>query len=50
MQTLTEYTFDILRWLDRFLIRLVSKFGIYKKDDPSSFQLTPVRCCVYRAC
>lgn len=27
---------DILRWLDRMLIRLVQKFGEYNKDDPTS--------------
>jgi len=32
---------DILRWLDRMLIRLVSKFANYRKDDPGSFQLAP---------
>eukprot|EP00050_Salpingoeca_kvevrii_P010416 m.8299 g.8299 ORF g.8299 m.8299 type:complete len:767 (-) comp2844_c0_seq1:371-2671(-) len=30
---------DVLRWLDRMLIRLCQKFGDYRKDDPSSFQL-----------
>lgn len=39
-KTLTEFTFDILRWVDRTLIRLVSKFASYKKDDPASFKLT----------
>lgn len=37
----TEDTFDATRWLDRFLIRLCSKFGDYRKDDPSSFTLNP---------
>jgi len=36
----TEFTFDILRWLDRMLIRLVQKFATYKKDDPASFKLS----------
>lgn len=36
----TEEAFDILRWIDRMLIRLVQKFGDYRKDDPSSFALT----------
>jgi hypothetical protein len=40
-KTDTEEVFDILRWLDRTLIRLVSKFGDYRKDDPSSFRLAP---------
>lgn len=35
----TEDSFDILRWLDRMLIRLVNKFADYRKDDPSSFSL-----------
>jgi protein transport protein SEC23 len=35
----TEEAFDILRWLDRMLIRLVAKFADYRKDDPSSFAL-----------
>jgi len=34
-----EETFDILRWLDRMLIRLVNKFADYRKDDPGSFKL-----------
>jgi len=37
----TESAFAILRWLDRMLIRLVSKFADYRKDDPSSFALSP---------
>ncbi|ESW35788.1 hypothetical protein PHAVU_001G264700 [Phaseolus vulgaris] len=37
----SEETFDATRWLDRFLIRLCSKFGDYRKDDPSSFTLNP---------
>lgn len=32
---------DVLRWLDRMLIRLCQKFAAYRKDDPSSFQMTP---------
>lgn len=34
-----EESFDVLRWVDRMLIRVCSKFGDYRKDDPSSFQL-----------
>jgi protein transport protein SEC23 len=30
---------DVMRWLDRSLIRLVAKFGTYKKDDPGSLRL-----------
>lgn len=40
-KTQTMYTYDILRWLDRMLIRLVSKFCQCTKDDPSSFRLSP---------
>jgi protein transport protein SEC23 len=32
---------DVLRWLDRMLIKLCQKFGEYRKDDPTSFQLPP---------
>lgn len=35
-----EEPIEILKWLDRSLIRLVSRFGDYKKDDPSSFTLS----------
>ncbi|XP_068421723.1 protein transport protein Sec23B isoform X3 [Eschrichtius robustus] len=31
---------DVLRWLDRQLIRLCQKFGQYTKEDPSSFRLS----------
>ncbi|GJZ88890.1 transport protein Sec23-like protein [Tanacetum coccineum] len=37
----TEEAFDATRWIDRNLIRLCSKFGDYRKDDPSSFSLNP---------
>merc|ERR1712048_468157 len=36
-----EDPLDVLRWVDRMLIRLVSKFADYRKDDPGSFHLTP---------
>ncbi|ERM95335.1 protein transport protein SEC23 [Amborella trichopoda] len=36
-----EEEFDATRWLDRSLIRLCSRFGDYRKDDPSSFTLNP---------
>ena len=39
-KTLTEEAFDILRWIDRMLIRLVSKFADFRKDDPASFRLS----------
>ncbi|XP_076311704.1 transport protein Sec23 isoform X1 [Tachypleus tridentatus] len=29
---------DVLRWLDRMLIKLCQKFGEYSKDDPNSFR------------
>eukprot|EP00890_Picochlorum_soloecismus_P005474 jgi/Picsp_1/5928/NSC_03285-R1_transport protein len=34
-----EEDFDATRWLDRSLIRLASRFGDYRNDDPESFQL-----------
>ena len=37
----TEEPTDVMRWLDRSLIRLASKFATYRKDDPSSFRLSP---------
>ncbi|KAL3835030.1 hypothetical protein ACJIZ3_009766 [Penstemon smallii] len=36
-----EEGFDATRWIDRNLIRLCSKFGDYRKDDPTSFTLNP---------
>ena len=36
-----EESRDILKWIDKNLIRLMSKFSIYVKDDPRSFKLTP---------
>jgi protein transport protein SEC23 len=30
---------DVLRWVDRMLIRLCARFADYRKDDPSSFRL-----------
>jgi len=38
-RTQTEEVCDILRWLDRSLIRLCTKFADYRKDDPVSFRL-----------
>ncbi|CAH8834588.1 unnamed protein product [Trichobilharzia szidati] len=35
----TADSVDVLRWLDRQLIKLCHKFGDYRKDDPSSFRL-----------
>ncbi|MQL85480.1 hypothetical protein Taro_017982 [Colocasia esculenta] len=37
----TEAEFDPIRWLDRSLIRLCSRFGDYQKENPSSFSLSP---------
>ncbi|CAO2207012.1 unnamed protein product [Urochloa humidicola] len=36
-----EADFDPIRWLDRALISLCSKFGEYHKETPSSFSLSP---------
>jgi len=36
-----EDPLDVLRWVDRTLIRLVAKFADYRKDDPQSFHLSP---------
>merc|ERR1719387_3214612 len=40
-KTENEDPLDVLRWVDRMLIRLVAKFANYRKDEPSSFQLDP---------
>ncbi|KAI8868514.1 protein transport protein SEC23 [Ramicandelaber brevisporus] len=32
---------DVLRWLDRMLIRLCARFADYRKGDPASFHLAP---------
>ncbi|XP_062154678.1 protein transport protein SEC23 C [Alnus glutinosa] len=37
----TEAEFDPIRWLDKALINLCSRFGDYQKDSPSSFSLSP---------
>ncbi|KAJ1606218.1 putative Sec23 [Cryptosporidium canis] len=39
-KTESEDGLDVLRWLDRKLIRLVSRFADYQKDDPNSFHLS----------
>ncbi|XP_021759982.1 protein transport protein SEC23-like isoform X1 [Chenopodium quinoa] len=36
-----EAEFDPIRWLDRSLIRLCSKYGDYQKENPNSFSLSP---------
>jgi len=40
-RTETEDVADVLRWVDRSLIRLCAKFADYIPDDPNSFRLTP---------
>ena len=40
-RTETEDVADVLRWIDRSLIRLCSKFADYVPDDPNSFRLCP---------
>jgi len=40
-KTENEDPLDVLRWVDRMLIRLVAKFADYQKDNPSSFRLAP---------
>lgn len=37
----TESDFDPIRWLDKSLIHICSRFGDYQKDTPSSFTLSP---------
>ncbi|QHO33689.1 hypothetical protein HN51_027356 [Arachis hypogaea] len=37
----TEAEFDPIRWLDKALINLCSRFGEYQKDSPTSFSLSP---------
>ncbi|RWR87276.1 zinc finger protein [Cinnamomum micranthum f. kanehirae] len=36
-----ETEFGPIRWLDRSLIRICSRFGDYQRDSPSSFSLSP---------
>lgn len=40
-QTETDEVGDVLRWVDRSLIRLCSKFADYQPDQPESFRLSP---------
>ncbi|RHY14354.1 hypothetical protein DYB25_005379, partial [Aphanomyces astaci] len=35
-----DETNDIMRWIDRSLIRLAARFAEYRKDDPTSFRLS----------
>ncbi|CAI9103345.1 OLC1v1001808C1 [Oldenlandia corymbosa var. corymbosa] len=37
----TEAEFDPIRWLDKSLIHICSRFGDYQKENPSSFCLSP---------
>ena len=39
-KTENEEAFDILRWVDRMLIRLCARFAQYQKDTPESFALS----------
>lgn len=39
-KTFSEDSTDVIRWLDRMLIKLVARFAEYKKDDPKSFKLS----------
>lgn len=39
-KTIAEEAIDVIRWLDRLLIKLVARFAEYKKDDPASFKLS----------
>lgn len=39
-KTENEDSFDILRWVDRMLIRLCSRFAEYQKDNADSFMLS----------
>eukprot|EP00003_Mantamonas_plastica_P029682 TRINITY_DN707_c0_g1_i3.p1 TRINITY_DN707_c0_g1~~TRINITY_DN707_c0_g1_i3.p1 ORF type:complete len:553 (+),score=190.87 TRINITY_DN707_c0_g1_i3:748-2406(+) len=38
-KTINEDPYEVQRWLDRMLIRLMKKFANYRKDDPQSFDL-----------
>lgn len=40
-KTEQEEPLEVLRWVDRMLIRLIAKFADYRKDDTSSFSLSP---------
>ena len=40
-QTETDEVGDVLRWVDRCLIRLCAKFAEYEPDNESSFRLSP---------
>jgi protein transport protein SEC23 len=38
--TMSQEPMDVIRWLDRLLIKLVARFADFKKDDPNSFKLS----------
>ena len=38
--TQEQETMDVIRWLDRMLIKLTARFAEYKKDDASSFRMS----------
>lgn len=40
-KTEVEEPIEVIRWLDRQLIRLAGKFGEYRKEDASSFRMPP---------
>lgn len=40
-KTDNEDPLDVLRWVDRMLIRLNAKFADFRKDEPASFRLAP---------
>jgi len=37
----TEDEFDAVRFLDRLFIRVLQRFGDYRKEDPASFRFAP---------
>lgn len=39
-KTFTEDPSDVIRWLDRALIKLVARFAEFKKEDTTSFKLS----------
>lgn len=39
LKTYTEEIIDVVRWIDKMLIKLVAKFAEYKKNIPSTFKL-----------
>ena len=37
---LQQETMDVIRWIDRMLIKLTARFAEFKKDDPSTFRMS----------